>query len=513
MASLHYSLGAPTCVQEREADLAAAEAERAALRAERAARLESLLGGATGGAAAEPPASGEEEAPLAGCLRAPRARLAAATAAAYLRAQEVADRSGANDVAQQAGRAALLVADALRSAAQSASAALHRAAPSAPSGCEELDDDDTSAALVPLSSAQTLALECKQAANEAYRAGRYEAALRGYTRACELHPEVSSYHANRSAALAALQRTDDACCACVSALACDAAHPRAGARLAALAVTSAALEACERAGAEAEPHAPRMARLTARLRRVNACRRDGKRQFDGGAFAQAAAEYSRALAPDDTDDPLFFPVGAALLHSNRAAARAALGNHQGALEDATAALRIAPGFAKAAQRREAAVHALRSAAQHAATSSRDALVVELRAAGVQVPDSFPEARLPWGRAPCSSCADFGRDALACRASFGHRAPDADADAWRVGGRVRFRRAAAASAPGASLGTGLLKGSESGGTDTFEVGVITAFDWPSGVHTVQRDARAGTLHVRLRAVEGLTYEPPLAPGIQ
>ncbi len=49
--------------------------------------------------------------------------------------------------------------------------------------------------------------------------------------------------------------------------------------------------------------------------------------------------------------------------------------------------------------------------------------------------------------------------------------------------------------------------------TFEVGTITAYDWRSGVHSVLRDGKGcGTLHVRLRAVADLSYEPPAAPSL-
>ncbi len=96
----------------------------------------------------------------------------------------------------------------------------------------------------------------------------------------------------------------------------------------------------------------------------------------------------------------------------------------------------------------------------------------------------------------------------------------EAGAWRPGGRVRFARRAAAVARGASLGAGLVAGrdaanasADAAADDHTVVGTITAFDWPSGLHAVQRDgAGGGTIHVRLRTAQDLEYTPPQAPAL-
>jgi hypothetical protein len=226
-------------------------------------------------------------------------------------------------------------------------------------------------------------------------------------------------------------------------------------------------------------------------------------------------------------------VGAPLLLCNRAAARLRLcvlngsnGSNPagGALDDCLAALALAPGHAKAEARREQAVLALRDGARDAATGQRDALVAALAERGVAVPDwALCNAQaalraapppLPWGRSACDACESRGRDALTCRASLRHTAADFEVDRWRVGGRVRFLRSAAASAPGASLGVGLTGGAKAGVTEgtAYEAGQIASYDWRTGVHGVTREAGGGMLRVRLRAVTGLSYEPPALPAL-
>ena len=106
--------------------------------------------------------------------------------------------------------------------------------------------------------------------------------------------------------------------------------------------------------------------------------------------------------------------------------------------------------------------------------------------------------------------------MACRAGLKHTAPDADIDTYRVGGRVRLRRAVAVQTRGVALGptaVGDAGGSGEAGV-VYEVGIITAFDWRTGMHTVTRDAGGGTLHVRLINVrkEDVQYDPPQVPQL-
>jgi len=371
-----------------------------------------------------------------------------------------------------------------------------------------------------------LAEECREAGTKAFLSGRFEAAQRAYARAAELQPARGSLQANRAAALARLGRAPEACAACVAALSLDPSCAKAAARLVALALTAAELEAAQAAARGSESAAA--AALAARLRRVLAARLDAKTLFDAGSFAAAAGAYSRALgdleaAPEKDAAGRPWPpplaaalspdrgVGAPMLLANRAAARLRTGDAAGALADANAALAIAPASPRAQARREEAVRRLRDEARDAATAQRDELAAALAGRGVAVPVwPQPDAgRDAWGRNSCALCAERGRDALTCRAVMGHRAPDIEVDKWRVGGRVRFRRSAAASAPGVSLGAGLSGG---GDGSAFESGEIAAFDWRTGVHTLRRDGGGGKLRVRLLRVAELSYEPPAAPAL-
>ena len=519
---MFYSVADPECVQERQAELQAQEEARVARREERAKRLHDYL---VGTSAASP--AGDD---VHVSVSAERQSLAASVSAAYLRAHAVADHTGLVDVVEQAQAVAALVRDTAASAASQTASGLRslalRVRGDAPGG-EALETEEELDSTPGASKEQVLAAECKEAGNTAFRAGRYEAALRAYTRACELHPGVAVYYANQAASLVALQRGDEAIAGYVTALGCDPMHSRSRKRLVSLVVSAEtlgkALEAAQSSGSAA---------LVASLRAVESARAGAKGCFADKRFGQAEAIYTRALAPPTEDGTVTADahaaglIGSVLLLCNRAACRSAQGNHEGALCDAELALRLSPDHPKAQAHRDGAVKALRSRVQDEATAQRDGTVDALRAQGVDVPHpwAFPlhcpgmanvdspkaagsprgGAALPWGRMACTACRADGRDPLACRAGLKHTLPDADIDAFRLGGRVRLRRAVAHKARGASLGP--AAGEAAG--DEYEAGVIASFDWRTGLHAVERDG-GGSLHVRLLNVKDVLYEPPQA----
>ena len=88
----------------------------------------------------------------------------------------------------------------------------------------------------------------------------------------------------------------------------------------------------------------------ASLERLANARRDGNEKFKAGDFEGAIAAYDEGLREGSDSPP-----GAALLFANRAASRAKLGDHAGALEDADAALARDPGYQKAALRKGTAL--------------------------------------------------------------------------------------------------------------------------------------------------------------
>ena len=544
----HYAMNAPSCVVDAAADHAAAVKrktdERTARREQRAARLAAALKGRAAGAppvaveadsdsedsdassdaapgvtppdsaapadaaAATPAADASASAPPSG----PREKMAAAAAAAYLKAHAASDAVGLTDAFEQAQRAARLANAAAATAAAAALGAcgLMRA----PAGVDEEDGDAESerSSMAPGPSGRTLAQECKDAGNAAFKRGKFEAALRSYTRAADLDDKSAVYQANRAAALMQLKRPAEAAEACVAALAIDGGNARARQRLATLCTDGAVLDATL-AAADARPN---LGVLSKQLRCVAAARLEGRGYFENGEFGRAEAAYGRGLAAATDAGPRGDPPppGAALLLCNRAAARAALGRHSEALEDADAALALAPSYEKAAARRAVEVRLLADTARAAATSERDAVAAELRSLGVPVPDVERGAALgdnAWGRAPCAACVPLGRDARACRASFGHHTPDIEPATWRVGGRVRFSRRAAAVGRGASIGASLATvagaAAAAEGDELMVEGNIVGFDWPSGLHAVARDRGKGTLHVRLRACQDLTYVAP------
>lgn len=524
---MFYTVADPACVQERQQELRALEEARVARREERAKALHDYLlsttSTASGGAGEEAHVSASAE----------RQSLAASVSAAYLRAHAFADNTGIVDALEQAQAVAALVRDSAASAASQTVSGLRslslRMRGDKPGG-EALETEEEVDTTPGATREQVLAAECKEAGNTAFRAGRYEAALRAYTRACELHPGVAVYHANQAAALVAVQRRDEAIASYVTALGCDPKHGRSRQRLVALVVSaetlSKALEAAQNSNQA----------LLASLHAVESARGGAKTCFADKRFGQAEAIYSRALAPPTDDGTVSADahaaglIGSVLLLCNRAACRSAQSNHEGALADAELALKLAPDHPKAAALRDGAVKALRSRVQDEATAQRDATVDALRAQGVDVPHPFgfplycpgmanvdsprasasspkspgSSAALPWGRMACTACRADGRDPLACRAGLRHTLPDADIDAFRLGGRVRLRRAVAHRAQGVSLGP--VAGEAAG--DEYEAGTIAAFDWRTGLHTVERDS-GGALHVRLINVKDVHYEPPQA----
>lgn len=552
VAMFHYAMNDPSCVADAGKERAAAAtrkaAERAARRELRAARLAAALKGRPAGAppvaaeadsdseeddtpkdaapgvtppdsaapadaAAPPPAAdASASAPPSG----PREKLAAAAAAAFLKAHAASDAVGLTDAFEQAQRAARLANAAAASATAAALGAcgLRRA----PAGVDDDDDAESeSSSMAPGPSGRTLAQECKDAGNAAFKRGKFEAALRSYTRAADLDDKSAVYQANRAAALMQLKRPGEAAEACVAALSIDAGNARARQRLATLCTDGALLDATI-AAADARPN---LGVLSAQLRCVAAARLEGRGYFENGEFGRAEVAYGRGLAAATDAGPRGAPPppGAALLLCNRAAARAALGRHSEALEDADAALALAPSYEKAAARRAVEVRLLADTARATATSERDAVVAELRSLGVPVPDVERGAALgdnAWGRAPCAACVPLGRDARACRASFGHVTPDIEPATWRVGGRVRFSRRAAAVGRGASIGASLATvagaAAAAEGDELTVEGTIVGFDWPSGLHGVARDRGKGTLHVRLRACQDLTYMAPSAAAL-
>ena len=90
-------------------------------------------------------------------------------------------------------------------------------------------------------------------------------------------------------------------------------------------------------------------------------RLQGNAEARGGDLKAAEAAYSKALALDA-------PTGKHLLHANRSGVRLNLGNAEGALEDAQAAVKLAPqGFTTAHVRLVGLLtHLIQSGAWHAA---------------------------------------------------------------------------------------------------------------------------------------------------
>jgi len=544
-----YSHSLPTMLPSLEpAD--AAERARAELREQRAARLEALLGGASLNPAEssapldEAQLDAQAEASANRACFMPRRTAASLVASSYLRAHELVDSLGVTDALEKAAAKS-------RALAASAGSRLRSLVGSPPTLSDLEDVFSTSA-----DRESGLALECKEAGNAAYLQSNFSAAKRAYSRAVEAAPSTAAYHSNLAAALQRLGETDAAAKSCVLALCCPSADgrplsllaPKALSRLVRLSATPAALDSAAAAASEqakAEDASSGARALAARLAGLQSARSSAKRLFDSSDHSAAEAAYSRALeeaAKDgeretaelarflkggkaqvpSSDPPRAADIGTALLLVNRAACRMKTGKPSGALEDATAALRLVPDLEKASALKEAAVLALRAAASDAATAQRDDLAAALAEQKLSVPplSDFPDLdgrpvleqdapvtarRLPWGRASCLHCLEAGREAIACRASLAHRRPDFELDKWRLGGKICFRRGRAVTARGVSLGAGLVGGAAVEGS-AAESGELVGFDWRSGAHTI-RLVDGGLLRMRLRGVEGLSYEPP------
>ena len=126
-------------------------------------------------------------------------------------------------------------------------------------------------------------------------------------------------------------------------------------------------------------------KLLKALRQVDAARSTGNEAFARGAHAQAALAYTAGLTPDPYNmyndnrtpqgklDPTPIMGGAVLL-CNRAAAHAAMGRHEDALEDAATALAADDAYGKARTRLCAALIELgrgRAALTEVARLSKD----------------------------------------------------------------------------------------------------------------------------------------------
>jgi tetratricopeptide (TPR) repeat protein len=126
-----------------------------------------------------------------------------------------------------------------------------------------------------------------------------------------------------------------------------------------------------KAGSSGQEETPAARQL--RRARAAAEKERGNDAFKDGRHAEAARHFSRAIELDPSD---------AVFWSNRAAARAALGEHEGALVDARKAAELKPGWHKAHARVGAALEAL-SCPDEAEEAYRRALDLEPADAGLR----------------------------------------------------------------------------------------------------------------------------------
>ena len=224
------------------------------------------------------------------------------------------------------------------------------------------------------------AASLKEAATALYRRGEWAAAADAYDDArraesSSTSPDASTLailHANKSAALLAHGGRDrEACAEAIMAVMLDESYARARQRVgsacvrlgipAVIDVVPSARASLDSAYAFHRQLRERFdgtdAKLLAALRRADAARAEGNDAFGRGELDDAAAAYTRALdAPcpygggTRSGGSTSLVVGGGVLLCDRAAARAALGDHRGAFDDATAALRADDNYVKARRR-------------------------------------------------------------------------------------------------------------------------------------------------------------------
>ena len=194
--------------------------------------------------------------------------------------------------------------------------------------------------------------DARERGNALYAERAYDAALAAYDDAIALsHDGDAKARANKAAVLMALRRWSEASAECVKALAIDGAYDRARRRLEACMVKAGTFDD---AIASAEGGGEASAALAGRLKRLRDARARGNDMFKAGDKAGAEAAYGAVLR----DDALRATPGAAIVFCNRAACRSGLGDHEGALADADAALARDETYQKARLRRATALAAL-----------------------------------------------------------------------------------------------------------------------------------------------------------
>lgn len=199
--------------------------------------------------------------------------------------------------------------------------------------------------------------------NAAYASRAYEDAIAHYDRAYALSAQTCARSmTNKAAAALALgaSRVGDAAEACVNALAIDSANALGKKRLERAIVRG---QSFERAidGARKDWRTEALARA---LTRASDARARGNALFKAGDLANAIEAYGEGLEKGGTIEGSGEwwsgegVPGAALLFANRAACRAGVGDHEGALRDADAALARDESYQKARLRRAMALKAL-----------------------------------------------------------------------------------------------------------------------------------------------------------
>ena len=192
----------------------------------------------------------------------------------------------------------------------------------------------------------------RERGNAAYGNREYDAALAAYDDAIALsHDGDANARANKAAVLIALSRWRDATAECVRALAIDGAYERAVRRLEGCVVKTGSFDD---AIASATALGASSAALAGRLTRLRDARDRGNELFKAGDKAGAEAAYGAVIE----DGACASTPGAAIVFCNRAACRAGLGNNEGALADADAALARDETYQKARLRRATALAAL-----------------------------------------------------------------------------------------------------------------------------------------------------------
>jgi tetratricopeptide (TPR) repeat protein len=215
--------------------------------------------------------------------------------------------------------------------------------------------------------------QLKENGSEAFKAQHYEAALQFYTDAIRVDPVSdmgATLYSNRAAALAALGKHDEALMDCDRCIRLKRSwfkgHYRKGVSLEALGrlvEAQAAYDAALQAEPESDEVRSKLNDLRARMSDsstgANAAvlqqgewKRKGTEAFKAQRYQEAILCYTKAIDIDPMSDV------AGALYSNRAAALAGLGNHEGALMDCDRCIRVEPAWLKGHYRKGTSLEAL-----------------------------------------------------------------------------------------------------------------------------------------------------------